>query len=414
MVSVGVIKVKCDACKEIIKGKYIHFSDGSIFCNECYKYLPKCISCKKPIAGGEDDTIENMCSVCYKRAPKCDICEKAIIGSYSRFVDKTIACDSCMSKYLKCERCGKPVVKYTKIRGKILCRYCLTYAPRCSVCNNPIAETYWTIDKEKVCNYCYKIYDRCDMCGMPSQFLFTIYDKKICYSCQENAKRCSACGLPIVGRYYSYKSHEGIFCNHCEHLAPHCDSCGRPVGLQYVEISDGRKVCLECERSAISSDDQLNDLIKSATKGLKELGIEIPVDINYRLISKKLLDKRIEESGAEISAGKNLGLFVRKESMINIFLQTHLPLQMALGTLCHELAHAWQSKNVIINDQPLYLREGFCEWVSYKVLKRYGYHGQAELILSRDDIYGKGFQRFLEYEKANGLPATIAWAKRAC
>ncbi|NHJ32797.1 MAG: hypothetical protein FK732_08035, partial [Asgard group archaeon] len=98
MVSVGVIRVKCDACKEIIKGKYIHFSDGSIFCNECFHYLPKCISCTKPIIGGEDSSIDGFCTTCYKRAPKCDICEKAIIGSYTRFADKSISCDDCMKK----------------------------------------------------------------------------------------------------------------------------------------------------------------------------------------------------------------------------------------------------------------------------------------------------------------------------
>ena len=285
--SVGVIKVKCDACKEIITGKYIHFSDGSIFCNECYKYLPKCIGCKKPIVGGVDESIDGLCSLCYQRAPKCDICEKAIIGSYTRFIDRTISCDSCMNKYLKCERCGKPVIKYTKIRGKVLCKYCLTNAPRCSVCNNPIVGTYWVFDNEKVCDYCYKIYERCNLCGMPSQFLFTVHDKKICYNCQEKAQRCSSCGLPIIGRYFSYKFQTGIYCEHCEKLAPHCDSCSRPVGLQYVEISDGRKICVECQRSAIVSEPQLLELVEIAQKGLSKLGMEINSHINFRLISKK-------------------------------------------------------------------------------------------------------------------------------
>ncbi|HUT81315.1 MAG TPA: hypothetical protein VMZ29_08945 [Candidatus Bathyarchaeia archaeon] len=411
MVSVGVIKVRCDACKEIIKGKYIHFSDGSIFCSECFQYLPKCQSCKKPIIGGEDNSIDGLCNLCYQRLPKCDICEKAIIGSYTRFSDRTIACDICMKKYQKCDRCGKPVVKYTLIRRKVLCKHCLTNALRCSVCNNPILGTYWIFDKENVCDYCYKIYERCNMCGIPSQFLFTVHDKKICYSCQEKAKRCSACGLPIVGRYFSYKTQEGIFCENCEHLAPHCDACGRPVGLQYLEISDGRKICNECQRSAITTEEQLAELIATAISGLADLGLKLVHDINYRLISKKLLDRRINESGAAVTAGRNLGLFQRKDDKITIYLQSHLPIQMALGTLCHELAHVWQSENSINKNQPVYIREGFCEWVSYKILQKCGYHGQAELILSRDDLYGLGFKKFLEYEKKNGLKNLIEWAK---
>ena len=413
MVSVGVIKVKCDACREIIKGKYIHFSDGSIFCNECFHYLPKCISCKKPIIGGEDSSIDGFCSICHKRAPKCDICEKAIIGSYTRFTDKSISCDDCMKKYLKCDRCGKPVVRYTKIRGNVLCRHCLTHATRCHVCSNPIIGTYWIFDKDFVCDYCYKIYERCNMCGIPSQFLFTVHDKKLCYTCQEKAKRCSACGLPIVGRYYSYKTKEGIFCEHCEHLAPHCDSCGRPLGIHYVDISDGRKICFECQRSAIITEEQLNDLINTANNGLASFGLKINHKINYRLISRNLLNKRIKESGVDIAAGKNLGLFQRKEDKMNIYIQSHLPIQLALGTICHEIAHAWLSENVRIKTQPLHIREGFCEWVSYKILQKYGYHGQAELILSRDDIYGLGFQKFLEFEKKNSIHALLEWVKIA-
>ncbi len=411
MVSVGVIKVQCDACKEIIRGKYIHFSDGSIFCNDCYKFLPKCTSCKKPIIGGEDNSIDGLCNLCYNRSPKCDICEKAIIGSYTRFVDRSIACDSCMKKYVKCDRCGKPVVRYTKIRGQILCRNCLTHAPRCSVCSNPIIGTYWIFNKDSVCNYCYKIYERCDMCGIPSQFLFTVHEKKLCYTCQEKAKRCSACGLPIVGRYYSYKNKDGIYCEHCEHLAPHCDSCGRPVGLKFVEISDGRKICFECQRSAITTEKQLRELIDIAQKGIQKLGLEINHKINYRLISKKMLDRRIRETGAAIADGRNLGLFQRKNEKMSIFLQSHLPLQLALGTICHELAHVWQSENVIDRAQHKLIREGFCEWVSYKVLMLYDYHGQAELISSLDDIYGQGFKKFFEIEKKQGLKAVLEYAK---
>ncbi len=413
MVSVGVIKVKCDACNEVITGKYIHFSDGSTFCNDCFKFLPKCTSCKKPIIGGSDESIDGLCSTCYNRSPKCDTCGKAVIGSYTRFIDKTIACDNCMSKYLKCERCGQPVIKYTKIRGKVLCKQCLTQAPRCSVCNNPIVGTYWVFDNEVVCDYCYKIYERCNLCGMPSQFLFTVHDKKICYSCQEKAQRCTSCGLPIVGKYFSYKYQSGTYCEFCEKLAPHCDSCGRPVGLQYIQISDGRKICVECQRSSISSEKQLAALVEKAEAGLLGLGLEIDNTINFRLISKKLLDSRIKESGAEVTAGRNLGLFQRKADKMNIFIQSHLPLQMSLGTISHEMGHAWQSENVSEPNQSLQIREGFCEWISYKVLMRFGYQGQAEMILSREDIYGRGFQRILDYEKSHGIIALLDWIKIA-
>ncbi|MBD3191570.1 MAG: hypothetical protein GF308_13055 [Candidatus Heimdallarchaeota archaeon] len=413
MVSVGVIKIRCDACKKVITGKYIHFSDHSTFCMDCYKSLPKCLACKKPIIDGDDMVRDGLCPKCYLIAPKCDICDKAIFGSYTRFYDGTISCDKCMKKYSNCDRCGKPVVKYTKVRGKVLCKYCLKHAPRCYVCNYPIIGTYWVFDKKLVCDHCYTTYERCDLCGLPSQILFAVYDKKICYSCQQQSKRCSACGLPIVGRYYSYKNQSGIYCAHCEQMSPHCDSCGRPVGLKFMEISDGRKICLECQSSAIKTDEQLQELIKITKKEMQKIGLSFQHSIFSRLISKKLLDQRIEEAGAAVTAGKNLGLFEKKAGTLKIFIQSHLPLQIALGTICHELTHAWQSQHVKTENQSPIIREGFAEWVSYRVLKSLGYKEQAEMILSRNDIYGLGFQKIYDFEKKHGVKTLLEWVKYA-
>jgi hypothetical protein len=409
MVSVGLIKLRCEACNKIITGKYIHFSDGSIFCKECYDSLPKCSGCKKPIIGGKDAAINDLCPSCYRRAPKCDICNKPIIGSYTRFVDRTIACDDCMQKYQKCDRCGKPVVKYTKIRGQILCKYCLKNAPRCSVCNNPITQTYWVINEQKVCNYCYKIYERCDLCGLPRQVLFTVHDKKICYDCQKKAQICSSCGLPIIGNFYQYKNKEGIYCEHCEKNSPHCFICDRPVGVNHLALPDGRKICLDCQVNLIETKTDLRKLVEITKKGFKALDFDINDDIHYRLVSKSFIDNKIADASTETITGKNYGLFIRKNKKMVIYLLSYLPYSIALGTISHELGHSWLSENVLLPLQSKKYIEGFCEWISYKILKHFNYHQQAEFILDRDDAYGEILQRILSIEKENGIEGIKEW-----
>jgi len=87
-----------------------------------------------------------------------------------------------------------------------------------------------------------------------------------------------------------------------------------------------------------------------------------------------------------------------------------LPRSLLLGTLAHELAHAWQIEAApTLNDQ--LVREGFAEWVSHHVLVAAGYQHAAARATRRDDIYGRGLRHFLNIERRHGHEAVLARAR---
>jgi aminopeptidase N len=55
---------------------------------------------------------------------------------------------------------------------------------------------------------------------------------------------------------------------------------------------------------------------------------------------------------------------------------------LVIRVTAHEYAHAWQGENCPLLDDPL-LREGFAEWVAYRVLEYYRLDRQLDLMLKR-------------------------------
>ena len=59
------------------------------------------------------------------------------------------------------------------------------------------------------------------------------------------------------------------------------------------------------------------------------------------------------------------------------------------------------------------LREGFAEWVAYRVLLAVGESEAAERIVAREDDYGQGARLLLGMEKQVGARGVIDWSRRA-
>ena len=59
------------------------------------------------------------------------------------------------------------------------------------------------------------------------------------------------------------------------------------------------------------------------------------------------------------------------------------------------------------------LREGFAEWVAYRVLLAVGEGEAAERIVARDDLYGQGARLLLDIERQSGPQGVIEWTRRA-
>jgi hypothetical protein len=105
-----------------------------------------------------------------------------------------------------------------------------------------------------------------------------------------------------------------------------------------------------------------------------------------------------------------LGFFAREEGATSIYVEMGLPRPLLLGTLAHELAHAWQVEVAPGVVDPL-LREGFAEWMAHHVLVAGGHRPVAARATRRDDLYGRGLRHFLALERASGSRAVMAAAR---
>jgi hypothetical protein len=86
---------------------------------------------------------------------------------------------------------------------------------------------------------------------------------------------------------------------------------------------------------------------------------------------------------------------------------------LLLGTLAHELGHAWQSEQLgsAANGVDTLVSEGFAEWVAYHTLSARGIHTLAGRARERQDIYGRGLERLLEIERKRGRDAVLRIAR---
>jgi len=105
-----------------------------------------------------------------------------------------------------------------------------------------------------------------------------------------------------------------------------------------------------------------------------------------------------------------LGFFVRYEGISSIYIERYLPRSVLLGTLAHELGHAWQSEYAPqIHD--LLICEGFAEWVAHQVLVASGQRSLAARATRREDVYGRGLRLYLNAERKQGRDGVLRLAR---
>lgn len=98
-----------------------------------------------------------------------------------------------------------------------------------------------------------------------------------------------------------------------------------------------------------------------------------------------------------------------------IQLHDSLTRREAVAALAHEYGHAWQyHHHPHMEEVDEDLREGFAEWVAWRLLTSYG-PGSGETVLrsNLDPVYGDGLRWFREIEKWQGLKAVFREATTA-
>jgi hypothetical protein len=142
-------------------------------------------------------------------------------------------------------------------------------------------------------------------------------------------------------------------------------------------------------------------------------------------IMKREIDmevRNVAELTAEPSLGGTeenvIGLYIRDTN--EVLIQTGLEAGQSEATVTHEYTHNWQCEDnfpvdtITWLDEPgrKLLREGFAEWVSYKVLQVRGRIDEMSSIELRDgDEYGSGFEFFHRLEQQRGQSGVMDFAR---
>lgn len=111
--------------------------------------------------------------------------------------------------------------------------------------------------------------------------------------------------------------------------------------------------------------------------------------------------------------GVEIGLYRFEGTFHHIYILNNLAVDDFLGTAAHEFTHAWQTENCP-PDQNLITKEGFADWVAYKVLQFDGAINTSQGIFYRSDpVYGQGFKTMIQLDDKSGIQAVINYVKTA-
>jgi hypothetical protein len=303
----------------------------------------------------------------------------------------------------------------------------------CHLCGRRLAGRYYRHSNGLVfCAACHAVRPRCARCAAPLDDAALAGFRArpaeadappLCRRCARTAPRCAACQRPIAGSWYTFE--ELIpppvarrFCERCVQTRPRCDLCRVPVGPTTSPLDDGQFRCEHCAADLVLGDGPVaavyRDALAAFTRAVGSAPRATPaVEVVTRLRMGEVR-RAVEQSPAlreQSGTGHHvLGFFVRARGASTIYVERALPRSLLLGTLAHELGHAWQADHAPTLRDPL-LCEGFAEWCAYTVLMRTGLRAMAERAARRDDLYGRGLRHFLQIERTAGLPGVLAAAR---
>ena len=331
---------------------------------------------------------------------RCSLCKKQIRGKYLKFDDGQIFCLTCKDKYTQCYVCGKPSKSTVLIDSYKVCRNCIVNLDKCSNCRKPIVgrSIYFSDIDLRLCEKCSRTIPRCDLCGRPEKKLIKAGHKQICKSCYKQASFCYICKELIEGRYSWFdRDDTKKYCQMCVNRYPECANCGAPAGRNSNQLKDKRVLCSNCYKESFFNAGKVK-LIKRKVQDYLEssLGITVKHKIKYSLQGQDFIREKSEGVSGDIN-----GLFYRENDTFEIFVLYGLRKKELYQVIPHEIAHAWTSENSK-RELTLEEAEGFAQWVAYHALGNFGFRDYRETLLEGNSVYAKGLQKMLNIEKRRG------------
>ena len=144
--------------------------------------------------------------------------------------------------------------------------------------------------------------------------------------------------------------------------------------------------------------------VRSVMSG--DLGLTIRHEVQVNLAEDGALTARVADGESVRVETGVIGKFRREGGRYSVFVVAHLPPPKAVRVLAHEFGHAYYEENYRRFGSRLQ-REGFAEWVAYRVLESLGRHREALSLEGRDDLYGRGLRLMLAAEQRGGLQEVL-------
>jgi hypothetical protein len=301
-----------------------------------------------------------------------------------------------------CHLCGKPLSGryYHFSTGLVCCAACHATRPRCARCKAPL-----------------------DDAALAQGRAHQQHEPALCTRCRQTAPRCAACSHPIAGAWYTFDellppAATRRFCVRCVRSRPRCDLCRAPVGPDTGPLDDGQYRCAHCASGMVLGAVAVQAVYDEALTAFARIvgesrGMRPQLEVVSRLEMGGVRRKyeRLAPVEPPTTGGHHvLGFFVLAHGASVIYVERGLPRGLLLGTLAHELGHAWQAAHAPSLREPL-LCEGFAEWVAHHILIASGLRSMAARATRRDDIYGRGLRHFLAVERERGRDGALALAR---
>jgi hypothetical protein len=217
--------------------------------------------------------------------------------------------------------------------------------------------------------------------------------------------------MPIFDFFRRIAGEPGNYCSHCATEGMTCAVCGVPT--RTPALRDGKWICSQCDQGLVTSRLDFDKMFADTVLRLEQLlGLKLHRVPALQIVAAAAIDpERVAHSVPLQELG---GVFTRDSGgSTSIDLVAPLTESRARAILAHEIAHAWQAENCPEN-QGTKIREGFAEWVSWKVIAGIPEcDRECAKILARMDEYGQGFRIFRGIEERLGVAAAIRYAMSA-
>lgn len=100
----------------------------------------------------------------------CAWCQQPISGRYRTWSDGTACCEACFRDVPACGACKRPVTDPVEAAGRAWCRACLAQVEACGGCGTPLVDkklVHPSLPDTPFCPTCAKSLTICDFCGAP-------------------------------------------------------------------------------------------------------------------------------------------------------------------------------------------------------------------------------------------------------